>query len=408
MILPEFISRTISQIESYGFSAYAVGGCVRDRIMGKTPSDWDLTTSAHPQDILKIFANHKTLTIGLKHGTVTVFQDEIPIEITTFRIDGEYCDNRHPSDVFFSDKLSEDLKRRDFTVNAMAFNPKQGMTDLFGGIDDINSKIIRAVGNPKLRFTEDALRIMRALRFSAVLGFDIEQQTAKAAFECKAFLAGIAKERITEEFAKTVTAGSPAKILQEYFSVTADIFFTDLYNSAQISPDFSVINCISQQLTHRLAVFLCCCAYTMNTSPDDLAKKFFSNMKFSNAVSTETKTLIRLVTEETPANRISLRKIAAKHGISNLHSALCIKTVLYPRNKELELAKHITGAMLAENDCCNIQNLNISGTELIEKFGLSGKEVGNALNVLLLAVIEEKCENKKDALLAYYKSTSNL
>ena len=282
------------------------------------------------------------------------------------------------------------------------------MTDLFGGIDDINSKIIRAVGNPKLRFTEDALRIMRALRFSAVLGFDIEQQTAKAAFECKAFLAGIAKERITEEFAKTVTAGSPAKILQEYFSVTADIFFTDLYNSAQISPDFSVINCISQQLTHRLAVFLCCCAYTMNTSPDDLAKKFFSNMKFSNAVSTETKTLIRLVTEEAPANRISLRKIAAKHGISNLHSALCIKTVLYPRNKELELAKHITGAMLAENDCCNIQNLNISGTELIEKFGLSGKEVGNALNVLLLAVIEEKCENKKDALLAYYKSTSNL
>ena len=408
MILPEFISKTISKIESFGFSAYAVGGCVRDSIMGKTPSDWDLTTSALPQDILKIFANHQTLTTGLKHGTVTVFQDENPIEITTFRIDGEYSDNRHPSEVCFSDKLSEDLKRRDFTVNAMAFNPKQGITDLFGGMDDINSKIIRAVGNPKHRFTEDALRIMRALRFSAVLGFDIENQTAKAAFECRALLANIAKERITDEFAKTITAGTPAKILQEYFSVTADIFFTDLYNSTQATPDFEVINQVPQQLTHRLTVYLCRCASAMKVMPENLAKKFFSNMKFSNATSTETKVLIRLVTGEAPADRISLRKIAMNYGISNLYSALCIKIVFHPHSKNLELAKQITEAMLAENDCCKIQNLSINGTDLIENFGLSGKEVGNALHALLLAVIEEKCQNKKDALLAYYKSTSNL
>lgn len=408
MFLPEFISDTISKIESFGFSAYTVGGCVRDSIMGKTPSDWDLTTSALPQDILKIFANHKTLTTGLKHGTVTVFQDETPIEITTFRIDGKYSDNRHPSEVCFSDKLSEDLKRRDFTVNSMAFNPKQGITDLFGGMDDINSKIIRAVGNPKHRFTEDALRIMRALRFSAVLDFDIEQQTAKAALECKTLLAGIAKERITDEFAKTITADTPANILQDFFAVTADVFFTDLYNSTQASPDLEAINHTSQQLTHRLTVYLCCCASAMNIAPDVLAKKFFSNMKFGNATSTETKALIGLITNETPANRISLRKIAMNYGISNLYSALCIKTLLCPHNKDLELAGRITEAMLAENDCCNIQNLSINGTDLIENFNLSGKEVGKALHALLLAVIEEKCQNKKDVLLAYYKSTSNL
>ncbi|MBQ7047260.1 MAG: CCA tRNA nucleotidyltransferase [Oscillospiraceae bacterium] len=408
MILPRFISDTISKIESFGFSAYAVGGCVRDSIMKKTPSDWDLTTSALPQDILKIFADHKTLTNGLRHGTVTVFQNGIPIEITTFRIDGEYSDNRHPSHVCFSDKLSDDLKRRDFTVNAMAFNPKQGITDLFGGMGDINAKTIRAVGNPVHRFTEDALRIMRAIRFSAVLGFGIEPQTTKAIFECKGLLANIARERITDEFTKTLTADSPSKILREYFAVTADIFFADLYASAQASPDFEAMNHVARQLTHRLTVYLCCSASALDVAPHVLAKKFFSNMKFSTAVSSETKALVNLVTSELPAQRIPLRKIAANSGISNLHSALCIKNALEPHNKDLNLAKQIAEDIRACNDCCNIQSLSINGSDLIEEFGLSGKEVGKALQELLLAVIEEKCENKKDALLSYYKSTSYL
>lgn len=210
MKLPIYVKNCIDKIESAGFSAYAVGGAVRDSLLGKEPSDWDVTTSATPDKILRVFENYRTIPTGIKHGTVTVlFESEgknIPIEVTTFRIDGEYKDSRHPESVDFSKDIRDDLSRRDFTVNAMAYNENDGIIDEFGGMTDIENRIIRAVGEPEKRFSEDALRILRAFRFSAQLGFEIEEKTLEGAQKCAHLLKNIARERIGAEFKRMISS----------------------------------------------------------------------------------------------------------------------------------------------------------------------------------------------------------
>ncbi len=210
--LPEDVKKIIRTIEENGFEAYAVGGCVRDSILGREPDDWDITTSARPEQVKSFFK--KTIDTGIKHGTVTVMINHVGYEVTTYRIDGEYKDGRHPESVEFSAKLVDDLKRRDFTINAMAYNESHGFVDEFNGISDLNNKVIRCVGDSVERFSEDALRMMRAIRFSAQLGFEIEQSTYNAIVKLAPSIKQVSMERVQVEFLKTILSDNPNYIME--------------------------------------------------------------------------------------------------------------------------------------------------------------------------------------------------
>ena len=216
LTLPKNVEFIINRLENAGFEAFCVGGAVRDSVMNITPGDWDITTSALPEETKAIFGDFKTIDTGIKHGTITIIMDKKPYEVTTFRIDGEYNDNRHPENVLFTRNLKDDLSRRDFTINALAYNKKTGLADLFGGQADIYNSIIRTVGEPEKRFKEDGLRIMRALRFSAVLGFDIEENTKKAIHKNKDLLKNISAERLSAELIKLICGKNAFKILMEF------------------------------------------------------------------------------------------------------------------------------------------------------------------------------------------------
>ena len=205
--IPEKVNKIIHLLQKNGYDAYAVGGCVRDSLLGRIPADWDITTSARPLEVKNLFK--RTIDTGLQHGTVTVMMGKEGFEVTTYRIDGEYEDSRHPKEVIFTGKLEEDLKRRDFTINAMAYNDREGLVDVFGGAKDLENQIIRCVGDPSERFTEDALRIMRAVRFSAQLGFSIEEETKRAAGELAETLKKISAERIHTELVKLLVSPHP-------------------------------------------------------------------------------------------------------------------------------------------------------------------------------------------------------
>ena len=207
IILPEAVKKIINVLQSAGYEAWAVGGCVRDSILHREPDDWDITTSARPEQVKVLF--HRTVDTGIQHGTVTVLMDRVGYEVTTYRIDGEYEDSRHPKEVTFTASLQEDLRRRDFTINAMAYNEEAGLVDIFGGIEDISKKVIRCVGDAKERFTEDALRMMRAVRFSAQLGYDIEEATRLAICELSQTLEKISAERIRTELLKLLVSPHP-------------------------------------------------------------------------------------------------------------------------------------------------------------------------------------------------------
>ena len=219
--LPIPVARALSVLEACGYEGFIVGGCVRDCLLGRTPNDWDITTNATPEQMKFCFADFRVIETGIRHGTLTVIVDGMQLEITTYRNDGEYLDNRHPVQVTFSEKIEDDLSRRDFTVNAMAYHPARGMVDLFGGREDLQTQTIRAVGDAKTRFEEDGLRILRAIRFASVLDFEIESDTAKAVHDCKHLLSGIAAERIREEFCKLICGFGAVRILREYIDVVS-------------------------------------------------------------------------------------------------------------------------------------------------------------------------------------------
>ena len=226
MNLPADVQNIINVLESNGHEAYAVGGCVRDCILGKVPHDWDITTSALPEQVKALFSH--TFDTGIEHGTVTVLMNGVGYEVTTYRVDGKYEDGRHPKEVTFTASLEEDLKRRDFTINAMAYNDSRGLVDLFGGEADLQTGIIKAVGNPTERFTEDALRMLRALRFSAQLGFEIEADTYEAIKKLAPTLERISAERIQVEMVKLVTSDHPEKLRDVYDTGLSKVFFPEL------------------------------------------------------------------------------------------------------------------------------------------------------------------------------------
>jgi len=256
--IPEKINNIINIYEQNGFEAYCVGGSIRDSVMGIEIGDWDITTSALPQETKELFKDEKIIETGIKHGTVSIIKDHEAVEVTTFRIDGEYSDNRHPEQVSFTRNLSEDLKRRDFTVNALAYSHRTGLVDLYGGLSDIEEKIIRTVGNAEDRFNEDGLRIMRALRFAATLGFTIEEETKKAIHKQKDLLKNISVERISVELTKLLMGNNAFNILMDF----PDVFSVLI---PEIEP---CINFKQHGKKHAYDVWAHIC-HTVDTIPND-------------------------------------------------------------------------------------------------------------------------------------------
>ena len=363
--LPEDVKYIINTLYENGEEAFAVGGSVRDALMGKEPKDWDICTSAKPGLVKEIFEH--TVDIGIKHGTVTVVLPGGTYEITTYRIDGEYIDNRHPENVSFVKSLEEDLKRRDFTINAMAYNDAVGLKDFHGGCEDLENRLLRCVGDPDKRFNEDALRIMRAVRFSAELMFDIEPDTAESIMKNKNLLADIAVERLAAELFKLMAGDGYDKTVKEF----ADVLNVFLY-------DCNIENTLNKPSNLRI--------FAMFDNAD--GKKTMKRLKFSNKTIAD----ILAVTQNTPPETLpETRRLYGKIGGTNLRNLLLYRS----------MSMDLVDITEKEGLCCNIKDLNIDGKDIIRITGKNGKETGEILNMLLDAVIDNKIKNEYAELEAY-------
>ena len=368
--LSQNVSFILDTFRENGYLAYIVGGCVRDALLNKTPTDWDICTNALPHQTKEIFKDYKIIETGIKHGTVTLLLDSIPYEITTFRTEGKYLDNRHPQSVDFVKTIDEDLKRRDFTVNAMAYNKTDGLIDLYGGQNDLKEKIIRCVGNPNERFSEDALRIMRAIRFSANLGFTIEEETKKAIFSLKSNLLNIAKERINVEFSKILLSDN-TKVYHE-FNEIFKLFFGDTSTI-----DANKLVKLPRDLETRLSYILLKLNLNTNT---------LENLRYPS----KTIKAVSEVIKNFDAKCESTKDIRLLISNSNYETAYRIFTI---KNKNIDILSE------NKNFPLKITELRISGDDLI-KLGIDdGFLIGKILKELLYLVIDERCENTKADLI---------
>lgn len=388
MKYPEYVRKILNRIEEAGHEAFIVGGALRDMMIGRESHDYDITTSALPEETAEIFSDMHVIKTGLKHGTVTVVIDRHPIEITTYRVDGDYKDSRHPSGVRFTRNIEDDLARRDFTVNAMAYNDKRGLVDLFGGKDDLERRIIRAVGEPERRFTEDALRIMRAFRFSSKLGFEIEEETLAAAEKCRHGLANISAERKSVELEGILLGEGVEKALlcmynAKIFEIISPMIYLD-------TTRFSKVNTLPNDFACRMAFCL---------SNQENAEKYTTTLKLSNAVSARIKKLARFA--EAPLDASSdgkLRRLMSVCG-DDIKHLLKIKSAL---GEDVSGIPERVEAIKARGDCLYIRQLAVDGRDLGE-MGISGKDVGNTLDKLLDAVLDNPELNTKDSLMAMIK-----
>ena len=381
---PENVIKIAKIMQKNGYRAYAVGGCVRDSLMGRSPSDWDMTTNASPEKMIEIFdrENIRTIPTGLKHGTVTVLLDKETYELTTFRIDGSYTDSRHPDAVTFTDKLADDLCRRDFTVNAMAADPlalneKDEITDLYGGKEDIENKIIRAVGEPERRFNEDALRILRAVRFAATLGFRIEENTKKAAKKCRDGLMSVSVERKKIELEKMLVSGGADKGIELLFELGIEKFI-----HPDIKPPKNKLIGLPRSFEVRMA------ALFFDTDTPSL-----ESLKLSRAESNGIKLLCdkRLFCQEESDK--NARHLLAQYG------ELCEDAVaLHGSSELLRLVKE----QKALNPCLKIADLALSGGEL-KTLGFEPRKIGEIMNCLLKSVIDDPTLNQKEILVSLAK-----
>lgn len=432
--LPKNISIIIERLEEAGHEAYCVGGAVRDCLMGLTPDDWDITTSALPEDIRKLFSDYRTIDTGLKHGTLTVIIDHTPYEITTYRIDGTYEDNRHPDNVHFTKTLAEDLARRDFTVNAIAYNPRVGTVDLFNGQDHIYNSIIKTVGKPDKRFTEDALRIVRALRFSSVLGFRIDDETKSSIHKNKELLKNISVERLSVELVKLLCGKNAFNVLMEFPDVLSVIIpeIEPAVNFKQYGEKHAynvwehichTVDTIPADKTLRLTMLLHDLGkvptHKLNENGDstfknhapiggEMAKKILTELKFDKKTINRVSFLVANHDFEPPESKLLLKKHLKTKTPEDIRTLLTIKKsdrgALSEKYRDISEGTTRTLLWLNEiednNECCNISQLAVNGNDLIKQ-GIKGEAIGKRLEILLDAVIEGKVENKKSLLLTY-------
>jgi len=400
--MPNEVEEALNILNSNGFESYIVGGCVRDSILGAVPSDWDITTSANPDEISLCFQDYRTIETGLKHGTVTVVINRMQLEITTYRIDGKYSDNRRPDTVLFTDKISMDLKRRDFTVNALAYN-HDGIVDLFGGINDIEKKTIKCVGVPDERFKEDGLRILRAIRFASVLCFNIEENTSKSIHENKNLLNNISSERINNEFCKLVLGRNFYKTMLEY----KDVIEVFLPETRKISKETWKQKINSMAMVPNDLIL----KITLLFHKIDDVENILIGLKNDNATIKNVKLLTLNIDEEVLPTPINVKKWLNKIGYEKLNQLLDVKKAVMKsfdaENKtgleNLLKAELLMNEAVEQKQCFSLKTLDINGKDLIEAGVPEGEQLGEILNEILDKVIEGKLENQKSVLIDYIK-----
>ncbi len=382
--MPPQVERILEKLNEKGFEAYAVGGCVRDSLLGRQPKDWDITTSARPEQVKSLF--RRTIDTGILHGTVTVMLDGAGYEVTTYRVDGEYADGRHPKQVVFTPDLLEDLKRRDFTINAMAYSHKTGIVDAFGGTKDLDGRLIRCVGNPVERFEEDALRILRAIRFSAQLDFSIEKETCSAVMRIAPNLSKVSKERIQAELTSLLQSGHPEKIKKVY----------EMGISQYISPAFSQVPWQSFQVPDSLSSekYVRWGAFLRMAGPD-MAVQVLKELKMDLDTISRVRVLAAWADREVKAEAEEVRRAMSRMLPE-------VWDVLAELNGYGERVRCLTEEIRDRGDCLDLKHLAVNGQDLIAVGIRPGKEMGRALEELLDRVLENPERNQKEVLLEYF------
>lgn len=395
--LPKNVENIIERLKEHGFEGFAVGGCVRDSLLKKTPTDWDITTDALPEDMKKIFK--KTFDTGIAHGTVTVLMDGVGYELTTYRIDGNYSDGRHPDSVSFSKNLSEDLCRRDFTVNAMAYSHNKGIVDLFGGRKDLQNGIIRAVGDAKKRFDEDALRMLRAVRFASQLGFKIDDDTFEAIKEKAKLLSNVSKERIFVELNKSLCGDFAQNIKMVY---TSGLYRYIGKEFAKL--DKSIYDFYPRKFPNKKHMYWA--AFLENIENVEAVKKILFELKSDNATRNNTYLLVKELKNPLPSSdediRWSLHRIGADLFCDYIEILKSDKKNVDILDK-IDTIENRYSLILKENHAYEISMLDITGKDLMD-IGISkGPKIGEVLEFLLKKVIENPLNNEKSSLLRLAK-----
>lgn len=414
VIIPKVVEQCIEKLNNAGFEGFIVGGCVRDSIIGRVPNDWDVCTSALPDETKTVFKKYKTVDVGIAHGTVAVVFPEESIEITTYRIDGEYKDSRRPEKVEFTSKIEEDLSRRDFTINAMAYNYESGLVDFFNGKKDIEGKKIRCVGNPYKRFNEDALRIMRAIRFAAQLNYTIEKCTLEAIEGTVELLSNISAERIAVELNKLVMAENPENMIKLLFEMDIFKIIIEFMHNCKLKVDKmnnftercgQIIRNSPQDLSIRLCILL---NYTLdvyglvenlkNDEESSIIEKILRALKYDNNTIKEVDILSRYYYVDINCEKREIKKILNLIGIDMFKKLIFMKEAM-EKNFNGDIYIKILNSIEEKGECYKIKDLKINGRDLISLGIQNGKIIGEILNALLEMVIENPEMNNRDKLL---------
>lgn len=431
--LPKHAENIIKTLEDAGFEAYAVGGCVRDSILGREPDDWDITTSARPEQVKKLFC--RTVDTGIQHGTVTVLLGRESYEVTTYRIDGEYEDGRHPKGVVFTGSLKDDLCRRDFTINAMAYHPREGLVDCFDGMGDLSKGRIRCVGNARERFTEDALRMMRAVRFAAQLSFSIEEDTFAAIQLLAGNLAKVSAERIQVELIKLLCSPNPDQMRELYRTGLSPVFFPE-FDACMKTEQKNPHHCytVGEHILHslpgvradkcmRLAMLFHDIAKPETKTTDErgidhfhghavlseeMAKKIMRRLKLDTDTIVRVSRLVRNHDRDIEPNKRCMRRAMASIGADLFPDLFDIKEAdmnaqsdYQQKEKRDRLARmrEVYAEVTAAGECVSLKELAVSGRDLIGAGIAPGPELGNILSDLLELVLEDPARNTKEYLL---------
>lgn len=432
MKLPENVNRIIHRLQKEGYDAYAVGGCVRDTLLGREPKDWDITTSARPEAVKSLFSH--TIDTGIQHGTVTVMLDHVGYEVTTYRIDGEYEDSRHPKEVIFTGNLVEDLKRRDFTINAMAYNDESGLVDVFEGEQDLEKGVIRCVGNAHDRFGEDALRMLRAVRFAAQLGFSIEEQTKAAVADLAPTLAKVSAERIQMELVKLLTSANPQEMREVYELGLSRVFLpefdrmmeTPQHNKHHIytvgEHTIHAMEAISADKVLRLAMLFHDIAKPLCITTDEegqdhfkghpqegakMTKEILRRLKFDNDTIGHVALFVRYHDDRPVLTATNVRRIMSRIGEENMEGLLAVKRAdtlgqsMYHREEKLayiDRMEQLYRQVLREQQCVKKSDLALNGRDLIHMGMQPGKQLGAVLDGLFELVLEHPEWNTRERL----------
>ena len=437
--LPEKVKVIIQTLEAVGYEAYAVGGCVRDSVLGRIPADWDITTSALPEQVKELF--HRTIDTGIEHGTVTVMMDKEGFEVTTYRIDGEYRDHRHPEQVNFTGEIKEDLRRRDFTINAMAYNDRCGMVDAFGGIEDMKHGVIRCVGVAGERFEEDALRILRAVRFAAQLGFEIEKETADAARALAGNLKDISAERIQTELVKLLVSPHPEMLRTAYeLGITRVVLpeFDVMMETPQHHPHhmYSVgehtlkaLEFTDPEKVLRLSVLFHDFGKPQTRTTVDGVDHFHGHanvsaqetvrimrrLKFDNATMDQVKRIVLYHDARPQPDERQIRRLLHRAGedifpgLFQVMGADILAQSEYRKIEKLvnlERVHQVYDEILKRKDCISLKNLQVTGKDLIAAGMEPGKKIGEILNQMLEDVLETPEHNEREYLLKTYGNSA--